>query len=66
MTQRRVLLHTPAALPLVAILPKAWAQSCPDKPVRGVVPFAPGNTLDTVFIAGSFATVVSFVVARGA
>ena len=47
MTQRRLLLHTPAALLLVAILPKAWAQSCPDKPVRGVVPFAPGNTLDT-------------------
>ena len=114
MTQRRVLLHTPAALPLVAILPKAWAQSCPDKPVRVVVPFAPGNTLDTALrqvaevfkantgqqllvdaksrdtvgetagetvddcqidgtrtvqtlnIGGSFVTVVSFVVTRGA
>ena len=110
MTRRRVLLHTPAALPLVAILPKAWAQSCPDKPVRVVVPFAPGNTLDTALrqvaevfkahtgqqllvdaksrdtagetagdcqidgartvqtlnIGGSFVTVVSFVVARGA
>ena len=113
-TQRRVLLHTPDALPLVTILPKAWAQSCPYKPVRGVVPFAPGNTLDTALrrvaeafkvhtgqqllvdaksretvdetagetvddcqidgartvqtlnIGGSFVTVVSFVVARGA
>ena len=66
MIQGYVLLHTPADLPLVAILPKAWAQSCPDTPVRVVAPFAPGNTLDTVFIAGSFATVVSLVVARGA
>jgi tripartite-type tricarboxylate transporter receptor subunit TctC len=44
---RRTLLNTLAALPVAATLPKAWAQSFPDKPVRVVVPFAPGNTLDT-------------------
>ena len=44
---RRTLLHALATLPLVAALPQARAQSYPDKPVRVVVPFAPGNTLDT-------------------
>ena len=46
-TSRRTLLHTFAALPLAAALPNAWTQNFPDKPVRVVVPFAPGNTLDT-------------------
>ncbi len=46
-TSRRTMLHTLAALPLAAALPNVGAQSYPDKPVRVVVPFAPGNTLDT-------------------
>ena len=46
-TTRRTLLNAFAVLPLAAALPKAWAQNFPDKPVRVVVPFAPGSTLDT-------------------
>ena len=45
--QRRNLLTTLGALGLsLGGLPAAHAQTFPDRPVRVVVPFAPGNTLD--------------------
>ena len=44
---RRHALRTLGALPLAFHLSPSFAQSFPDKPVRIVVPFAPGNTLDT-------------------
>lgn len=45
--KRRIALQTLSALPLALSLPAARAQSFPEKPVRVVVPFAAGNTLDT-------------------
>ena len=43
----QIALHQLALLPLAAAWPIANAQTFPDRPVRVVVPFAPGNTLDT-------------------
>ena len=45
--KRRSLLQAALAAPAALALPLAYAQSFPDKPVRVVVPFAAGNTLDT-------------------
>lgn len=46
--KRRVALQSLASLPLAVSGLPAWSQSVfPDKPVRVVVPFAAGNTLDT-------------------
>lgn len=46
--KRRLLLQGLLAAPAVSALPYAWAQAVfPDRPVRVVVPFAAGNTLDT-------------------
>ena len=45
--QRRSILRTLAATPAVALLPRAFAQSATERPIRVVVPFAAGNTLDT-------------------
>lgn len=44
--KRRYILQAMSAAPLLATLP-AKAQNFPDKPVRIIVPFAAGNTLDT-------------------
>lgn len=45
--QRRDLLKAISASPLALALPSAHSQTFPDRPVRVVVPFAAGNTLDT-------------------
>jgi tripartite-type tricarboxylate transporter receptor subunit TctC len=44
--QRRTLLQALAATPLLATLAPARAQIAADRPIRVVVPFAAGNTLD--------------------
>ncbi len=44
---RRTLLAV-AALATLGASPAAWAQAFPNKPVRLVVPFAPGGTTDIV------------------
>ena len=45
--QRRNILKAIGASPLALALPYAHSQAFPDRPVRVVVPFAAGNTLDT-------------------
>jgi len=44
--QRRSVLQALAAAPLGALLPQARAQLSADRPIKVVVPFAAGNTLD--------------------
>ena len=46
--KRRTVLQNLTSLPLVIAAPRTWSQTVfPDKPVKVVVPFAAGNTLDT-------------------
>jgi tripartite-type tricarboxylate transporter receptor subunit TctC len=45
--QRRTLIAT-AALSMLAAAPSVWAQAYPNKPVRLIVPFAPGGTTDII------------------
>jgi tripartite-type tricarboxylate transporter receptor subunit TctC len=44
--QRRSVLQALATLPAAGLLPQALAQISADRPIRVVVPFAAGNTLD--------------------
>ena len=46
--KKRNFLQSVVALPLLTAAESSWSQTgFPDKPVKVVVPFAPGNTLDT-------------------
>ena len=46
--KKRLLLKAIAPLMLAAVAGAAYAQAWPNKPVRVVIPFPPGGTLDTV------------------
>lgn len=46
--QRKTLIQAILLATLSATVPSSWAQAYPSKPVRMVIPFPPGGTLDTV------------------
>lgn len=46
--KRQTLIRAALAVALAAATSGAWAQSYPDKPVRIIIPFPPGGTLDLV------------------
>ena len=46
--QRRNWIRTLAAAVMCAAIGTSWAQGYPNKPVRVIIPFPPGGTLDTI------------------